>query len=78
MGRMWLGVVWTVVILALIAAVGWALGNTAERADLLRGHDSRSAGAVDMLGEAWNPASLPMRDQAFDRPSESPRYRTGI
>lgn len=76
---MWLWLVWAVVLLGLVAVAGWALRDTSGRAaDLLRRHDPHSANAVELLGDMWNPASLPMRDRAFDRPSESPRYRTGI
>ena len=75
---MWLWVVWTVVVLGLITAGGWALRDTIGGADLLRRHDPDSARAVEVLGDSWNPATLPMRDRAFDRPSDSPRYRTGI
>ena len=75
---MWLWVLWAVAVLGLVTAGGWALRDTTGRADLLRRHDPNSAGAVEMLGEVWNPATLPVRDRAFDRPSGSPRYRTGI
>ena len=75
---MWLWLVWTAVVLALVVAGGWAVRDTLTGTDLLRRHDPRSAAAVDVLGEAWNPATLPMRDRAFDPPPDSPRYRTGI
>jgi hypothetical protein len=75
---MWFWLVLAVIVLALMAAGGWALRDTAGRADLVRRHDPHSAGTVEMLGEAWNPATLPMRDRSFDRPSDAPRYRTGI
>jgi hypothetical protein len=67
-----------VILLGLIAACGWALRDTTSRADLLRRHDPDSAGAVELVAYAWNPATLPVRDRAFDPPPGSPRYRTGI
>jgi hypothetical protein len=44
----------------------------------VRRHDPYSAGTVELLSEAWNPATLPMPDRSFDRPPDAPRYRTGI
>jgi hypothetical protein len=75
---MWLWLIWAVVGLGLIVAGGRALRDTTHRADLLRRHDPRAAGAVELLGEAWNPATLPMRDRAFDPPPDPAGYRTGI
>jgi hypothetical protein len=74
--ELWL--VWAVIVVGLISACGWVLRDTTHRSDLLRRHDPHSAGAVELLADAWNPATLPMRDRAFDRPSDSSRYRTGI
>ena len=75
---MWSWVGLAVIVLALVAAGGWALRDKAGRADLLRRHDPHGAGTVELLGETWNPATLPMRDRAFDPPSDSPGYRTGF
>jgi len=75
---MWLWLMWAVIVLGLIVACGWALRDTTDRADLLRRHDAHTAGSVELLADAWNPATLPMRDRAFDPPPDSPRYRTGI
>ncbi|MDQ1740473.1 MAG: hypothetical protein QOE53_2125 [Pseudonocardiales bacterium] len=75
---MWLWLVGAVIVLGLISTCGWALQGTTHRADLLRRHDPDSAGAIELVADAWNPATLPMRDRAFDPPSDSPRYRTGI
>ena len=73
---LWL--VWAVILLALLLAFGWVLRDTLYGTDVLRRHDPDSAHAVEQLAEAWNPATLPMRDRAFDPPPDSPHYRTGI
>jgi hypothetical protein len=57
-----------VLVAGLVVAGGWALRDTTGRTDLLRRHDPHSAATVEQLGELWNPATLPMRDRAFDPP----------
>jgi hypothetical protein len=75
---MWLWLPWTIILVPLILAGGWTLRDTARRNDLLRRHDPDLAAAVELLGDAWNPATLPMRDRAFDPPSDPPGYRTSF
>ncbi len=76
-GRMWPWVCWTVLAMAATLAVGWALrGGPPSGADLLRSHDADAASAAELVGNAWNPATVPMRDRAFDPPTDPPGYRT--